>query len=278
MRILTVLMVCAVAMSYTRASAGQVRYEFTGIADAGQIEIYTFDFATQDFLPRAIFAPSASLALTGSFTLTPANLPETPLNDFYFAFYNVNNAAPSFLTSTSAAVYDSMQLGVTTDGSYFSQIQFGGFDPDYSGIFADYGGNYFGDPIIEFHDNGVMRSRTSFYQYNSLNFLTGPGVSVDGRLVLGRGREARFGIESYFVQELFTDQSQGLTNRIAFWQISGSGLLTVQGAGAVPEPATWALLVLGFGMVGGTLRTRARLQAAGGSPAVRRSSVAFLKA
>jgi hypothetical protein len=29
-------------------------------------------------------------------------------------------------------------------------------------------------------------------------------------------------------------------------------------AGAVPEPATWAMMILGFGMIGGTLRSRRR--------------------
>lgn len=33
-------------------------------------------------------------------------------------------------------------------------------------------------------------------------------------------------------------------------------------AAAVPEPATWAMLILGFGMVGATLRTRAKTRAA----------------
>ena len=36
----------------------------------------------------------------------------------------------------------------------------------------------------------------------------------------------------------------------------------VQGTtGAVPEPASWALMILGFGMAGGLLRARARLVA-----------------
>lgn len=42
----------------------------------------------------------------------------------------------------------------------------------------------------------------------------------------------------------------------------GSWTLTLTGAqaGAVPEPATWAMMILGFGFVGGTMRTARRRQ------------------
>lgn len=61
--------------------------------------------------------------------------------------------------------------------------------------------------------------------------------------------------------------------------LSGAGLLTLDlrdtnnaqgarislqlnGAGAVPEPATWAMMLLGFGAVGATMRRRKRVTAA----------------
>lgn len=33
-------------------------------------------------------------------------------------------------------------------------------------------------------------------------------------------------------------------------------LVTIVVPGAVPEPATWAMMIVGFGMVGGVLRRR----------------------
>ena len=33
---------------------------------------------------------------------------------------------------------------------------------------------------------------------------------------------------------------------------------TVRVDGAVPEPATWAMMIIGFGMIGGTMRSAKR--------------------
>ena len=42
--------------------------------------------------------------------------------------------------------------------------------------------------------------------------------------------------------------------------ITGPGVVTFAGAPAVPEPATWAMLLVGFGAIGGTMRRRAAVR------------------
>ena len=42
---------------------------------------------------------------------------------------------------------------------------------------------------------------------------------------------------------------------------NGKFVITYDSPAAVPEPATWALTILGFGMVGGNLRSRRRIRA-----------------
>ena len=59
----------------------------------------------------------------------------------------------------------------------------------------------------------------------------------------------------------FTLPSQNAGTPTGFAQ-QGAGLVTafttIDAVGAVPEPATWTMLILGFGAIGGTLRTRKR--------------------
>lgn len=50
----------------------------------------------------------------------------------------------------------------------------------------------------------------------------------------------------------------GPTVTVAFNTVAGAGI----NAGAVPEPATWAMLILGFGAVGGAMRRRAKAKVA----------------
>lgn len=96
----------------------------------------------------------------------------------------------------------------------------------------------------------------------------------------------RSGIEFSIANSLFTSQIAGLTyasqalpvigdtirlnlSQSFGYSVAGGltygdnrlGLVTLGGAnatGAVPEPATWAMMIAGFGMVGGTMRRRAR--------------------
>lgn len=48
----------------------------------------------------------------------------------------------------------------------------------------------------------------------------------------------------------------------SFWDIDDISVQGPEGTGAVPEPATWAMMLLGFGGVGATLRFRRRKTAA----------------
>lgn len=44
------------------------------------------------------------------------------------------------------------------------------------------------------------------------------------------------------------------------YRLSGAGFVT-PGGGVIPEPATWAMLIAGFGLVGAGLRIRRRREA-----------------
>ena len=79
-----------------------------------------------------------------------------------------------------------------------------------------------------------------------------------GLILSARGAEsADFGHTSQFS---FGPLATGLS----FTSASGvflKGLTTTPGTGAVPEPATWAMMVFGFGFAGNVLRRRAKVRA-----------------
>ena len=56
--------------------------------------------------------------------------------------------------------------------------------------------------------------------------------------------------DTYQVNLTYTDANQGVHSLDVFAKL---------GTGAVPEPATWAMMMLGLGMVGGAMRRRRRL-------------------
>ncbi|HYF29464.1 MAG TPA: PEPxxWA-CTERM sorting domain-containing protein, partial [Candidatus Paceibacterota bacterium] len=58
---------------------------------------------------------------------------------------------------------------------------------------------------------------------------------------------------SYFNQFAVTNFS---VTYLLDGNVVGSGNLEILGAGAVPEPATWAMMILGFGAVGSLVRRR----------------------
>ena len=52
--------------------------------------------------------------------------------------------------------------------------------------------------------------------------------------------------------------SVGVDNTISVWNNLGFDTLVFETAAVVPEPATWAMMLVGFGMLGGALRYRGR--------------------
>ncbi|RYF20060.1 MAG: PEP-CTERM sorting domain-containing protein [Oxalobacteraceae bacterium] len=52
--------------------------------------------------------------------------------------------------------------------------------------------------------------------------------------------------------------SVGVDNTISVWNNLGFDTLVFETAAVVPEPATWAMMLVGFGMLGGALRYRRR--------------------
>lgn len=99
-------------------------------------------------------------------------------------------------------------------------------------------GNYGGQTLTITHDDGV-----SVYVNGSstalAGFTAGPTSAITESVVLGAG------VTSY---------------RIVYGRQNGSpSVLQLSLSGAVPEPSTWAMMLLGFGVVGYSMRRRPKV-------------------
>lgn len=109
--------------------------------------------------------------------------------------------------------------------------------------FGDTGGDDDSDVLIQAYSAAdvLLGSFTTDY-------VTGFGAGKSGTL--------NFAGATYFIA------SSGSADRnfnSIFWDISS---VTAGGTGGVPEPAAWAMMLAGFGLVGGAMRRRGTLAAA----------------
>ncbi len=179
-------------------------------------------------------------------------------------------AAPAIATTT---VIDFSSL---TPGTAFTSATFG----DYS--VADVPG-YGSGTVIFTTTNGSIALGDNLADYNGAGFIVtrtdGANFDVDAvTLAETDDNGGRVTIDTYdrhetayYVQSDGQQKSSGLTNLSHFFVDAntfgadgavGLSSLTVSGpdagggAGTVPEPATWAMLVVGFGLVGVVRRRR----------------------
>lgn len=105
----------------------------------------------------------------------------------------------------------------------------------------------------------------------TLTFADGATISgsyVGSNFVAGPNATATVGGSTYTLTGFGWDRSQA-DNVSAFRAVSGGDPADYTGqfsysavTAAVPEPATWAIFVLGFGVLGGTMRRRAKISGA----------------
>lgn len=92
--------------------------------------------------------------------------------------------------------------------------------------------------------------------YNSITFSGAGGyletITGSQLVALANGDQTSAGTNRRFYFDFGADR----VNQVTFSSSSNSMEFDNIGAGAVPEPATWAMLIMGFGFVGAALRRR----------------------
>ena len=144
----------------------------------------------------------------------------------------------------------------TFAGGSFTFDGSGGF-PNYLSVSTSGGAavrTVFGSPSTDFVDRGaVVYDQTTLGGYGSFPTLTSvPYTNGDNFLGLKVTRNG----QDYYGYAYTTNS---MLNGIAFETMANTGIIaTTSFPAAVPEPAVWALLLIGFGAIGASMRGSAR--------------------
>nr|WP_231639094.1 PEPxxWA-CTERM sorting domain-containing protein [Sphingomonas profundi] len=162
--------------------------------------------------------------------------------------------AASIITAIGADLSQS-DYNFTYKGTSFTF----GFNGDYFGggpltISTNNGGEFntiFGQPTTNFADGrggpvtfGPTMQYAAFDSATPIRFTNGDNF-FGLRAVTSRGTFYGYGFSS-----------NNVLNSIGFESVADETITARPAIGAVPEPATWAMMIGGFGMIGATMRRR----------------------
>jgi hypothetical protein len=190
-----------------------------------------------------------------------------------FAFATASAVAMTAAAPASAAlVININQVGndlvATGSGSVNTTGLVGGGANSYSTIIRGTGGAVFVGPQRDtvFYQNAFTNT-ASFGNGTDVYSATGTGDTFGlygafGYLMLPAGYVSNTALSGTHTYANQTFASAGINTGTYVYNIANGDRVTVNigvnATPAVPEPATWGLLVLGMGMVGAGLRTRRR--------------------
>ncbi len=220
------------------------------------------------FLKTAAFAAAASFAIAGSANAAPGDVTTTILGDGSYGSYA--GAGQIMVQDFDAALASGYDFGATdpffigtgsSDGLYAAPpgtpgkyIAVQSADTDGSATLTSLGGG--------FKDFSLFMGSPDTYNSITFTFFNAPSVTLNGTQISNGGT-------------LFsTTGDQSLAYRVNF-NFGGAiaKSVTLQSIGqnayesdgwavsAVPEPATWAMMIAGFGLAGAAIRRRRNILA-----------------
>jgi len=114
----------------------------------------------------------------------------------------------------------------------------------------------FGQPTTNFVDRGTVSfgpgmNFAAFETETPIRFTNGDNFI--GLRALAANGEAFYG---------YAFTTNNMLNTIAFETSANTAITATTAAGVVPEPTSWAMMIGGFGMIGGAMRHRTRVSIA----------------
>ena len=183
-----------------------------------------------------MLALAACAMSAGGLALTPANAAAVITNigaDLSAAPYTFNYMGSSFTFGFNGDYFGGGPITISTAGG--GEVN-----------------TIFGQPTTNFIDRGVVTFGPSM-QYAALASAT-PIRFSNGNNFIGLRAVTAGGEEFYG----FAFSTNNILNTVGFESVAGVTITATDAAGAVPEPATWAMMIGGFGMIGAASRRRVR--------------------
>ena len=140
---------------------------------------------------------------------------------------------------------------LTPQSGTFGLADLASFTLDTSTVFTFSEVNPSGFPSNGFFNYGLA-DLTAFSATFANGALTALSFDTNALSPISTDGNGDFGLQSFRVTGLGPD---GASTFNGDFQLLTSGQIEIA---AVPEPATWALMIIGFGMVGGAVRARRR--------------------
>ncbi len=194
------------------------------------------------FLTAAALLMSASTASASLVTFsTPINVP----NNFTGLYVNLLTGA-SGITPASVPGWDINPYNSGTSLSFFWNGNPGGTS---GGVAATATG-----PYIDLVSGAVVSGASTFTAVTST--AAAAAFQPAGTHTLGfRFYNESTSAVNYGYMNLLSGGANGFPLTITGWTFENSGAaITVLGVGAVPEPTTWAMMLLGFAGIGAAMR------------------------
>jgi len=202
------------------------------------------------------FLATAAIAAMAGFVSLPANAAVNLIADGNFGDVGASTTFTTFSATQSFGAWNVVSGSVDEIGNYWQAPVTGGGSVDLSGTgagsiqqsFNAAAGNY----TLQFYLSGNPDGAPTEKQIT----VSVGGVAHDFFYTLG-GSNSKTNMD--YVLESLTFHSAGGSNLLTFTSdndTSFGGVIGGVNVSAVPEPASWAMLLLGFGGIGWTLRRR----------------------
>jgi hypothetical protein len=218
-------------------------------ASAASILYRVDDVLSTDYMAQALSSSGHTIVTIGS------DLSTQTLSAFDLVVYaNQNSSVPggdtgllnSYITGGGRVIFTDWTRSAGTLPSLDSSFQ-GGVNQTSLNLGAELSTGIVSPLTVANPGWGVFSTSLDALAGGTLGATFGDGT---GAIVIGNGNRT---IHNGFLTDTVAS-AQLYTNQINF--VLGSGT-----AAAVPEPATWAMMLIGFGFVGGAMRSAKRRQA-----------------